>query len=222
MRPTNPLILSIGIHCALFALFVGAMGIVYKNIPIAPEKIKLKIVMQSPESVLARPETPSSPAITKKEESVPVPKTLSTTPSPKIPVIPMNKPNVTPPPVFSEPVTPIIVPKTPEPSPNIAQKTPVLKIEENYAEENLGKIRIILAERLKYPRNALRLNQQGETIVSFTLGTSREVSQITITQSSGFEFLDDAARKLIETSASEFPKPSKPVRISVPIEYKLR
>lgn len=194
----------------------------YKNMPIAPEKIKIKILMQSPESVLVHPETPSSPPITKIEKSASVPKTPLATPSPKIPVIPMDKPNITPPPVFSEPVTPTIAPKIPEPSPIMTQKTPVLKIEENYAEENLGKIRVILSERLKYPRNALRLNQQGETVVSFTLGTNREVSQITIAQSSGFEFLDDAARKLIETSASEFPKPSKSVRITVPIEYKLR
>ena len=109
---------------------------------------------------------------------------------------------------------PVAAPKAPPPPPP--------KVQENYEEENLGRIRSILAERLKYPKNALRLKQQGETTVTFTLGTDRSVSQITITKSSEFELLDEAARALIESSASEFPKPSKSVRISVPIAYKIR
>jgi len=94
--------------------------------------------------------------------------------------------------------------------------------EKNYEEENLGQIRTILAERLKYPKNALRLKQQGEVKLTFTLHPSKEVSALSVIQSSGFEMLDNAARDLILATSDEFPKPSKPVQITVPIGYKLR
>lgn len=94
--------------------------------------------------------------------------------------------------------------------------------EKNYEEENLGQIRTILAQRLKYPKNALRLKQQGEVKLTFTLHPSKEVSALCVIQSSGFEMLDNAARDLILSTAHEFPKPSKPVQITVPIGYKIR
>lgn len=193
-------------------------------LPIPPEKITLKILLHSPAVIV--PEAPLSEPSPKTAEPIPIPKPetprIITPPKPRViaqsnPTVPtpQNIPTVTPPaalPKASE-AAPVTVPKAPPPPP---------KAQENYEEENLGRIRAILAERLKYPKNALRLKQQGETSVTFTLGTNREVSQITITQSSGFELLDEAARSLIENSASEFPKPSKSVRITVPIAYKLR
>lgn len=220
MRTANPLLLSVGIHLTLIALLVGGIGVVYKTVPVSGEKIKLKVLVQSPESAPAHPLSPPSPPIIQKQEPIAIPKPKLT--SVITSAVTADKPAMMPSPVFSEPSVLPITAKTPEALPIVTQKSLPPKVEENYADENLGQIRAILAERLKYPKNALRLNQQGEVMVSFTLGTDREVSQITITQSSGFEFLDNAAKKLIETSSAEFPKPAKPVRISVPIEYKLR
>ncbi len=200
----------------------------HKTMPIPPEKIKLKLLIPSPEPEIS---TPSMPI----QRPQPIPKAIKPTPIPKA-----IEPHVTTPPTpriltQSKPITPSaqpvvtatvpIVTKAPETLPVAAPKAPPPpppKVQENYEEENLGRIRSILAERLKYPKNALRLKQQGETTVTFTLGTDRSVSQITITKSSEFELLDEAARALIESSASEFPKPSKSVRISVPIAYKIR
>lgn len=194
-------------------------------LPIPPEKITLKVLLHSVEPPVSAPETPPAEPSPKTVEPIPVPKPemprIVTPPKPHM--IAQSKPTV---PIPQEiPTTPpVTAPKTPEASPVTLQKAPPPppKAQENYEEENLGRIRAILAERLKYPKNALRLKQQGEVSVTFTLGTNRDVSQITITQSSGFELLDDAARSLIENSANEFPKPSKSVRITVPIAYKLR
>lgn len=228
MRTTNPFLISVGIHLTLFALSIGALSVLHKTMPIPVEKIKLKILIPTSEPEVSAPPTPIQPqqAVMKAVvPEAPVPETqkprVITPPKPS--VIPKNAP-VTP--MFQPPVpvaAPTSVVKTAEVIPAAVPKAPPPpKVQENYEEENLGRIRSILADRLKYPKNALRLKQQGESTVTFTLGTDRTVSQITISQSSGFELLDEAARSLIESSASEFPKPSKSVRISVPIAYKLR
>jgi protein TonB len=191
-----------------------------------PEKISLKI-LQSSEPIIAHNVIKPSQPVPKRPEPILVPKPVQSQKvlSPKKPDVPEMKAIAAAPQITPEPSPSIVASKTIEMSPVVTQAktlpTPI-QVQETYKEDNLGRIRSILAERLKYPKNALRLNQQGEITVTFTLETDREVSQITITQSSGFELLDDAARKLIETSASEFPKPSKSVRITVPISYKLR
>lgn len=228
MRPLNPFILSVGIHVILVALFVGAISSVQKTVLAKPEKIALKILQHPSASEAVAPAPRPS-------ENLPKPAEPILVPAPKHPVTPIlpakkvteaNKATVSP--IAPLPATPplaVAVPKAPDAVPAAAPKAPSpppQKGEENYEEENLGRIRSILAERLKYPKNALRLKQQGESTVAFTLGTNREVSQITVVESSGFELLDDAAKNLIESSAAEFPKPKKAVRISVPIAYKLR
>lgn len=187
-----------------------------------PEKVRMAILLQtqvSADTPLPRPiqkTTPPTPVVQPK----PFPK-----PTPiKTPVLAPSKPTITAPqptPVIQSVNVPKVADSIPVAVPKVSPPPPP-KVEENYEEENLGKIRSILAARLKYPKNAVRLKQQGECIVTFTLEPNRDVNQITITRGSGFEMLDSAAKELIETSASEFPKPKKSIRISVPIEYKLK
>lgn len=227
MRITKSFFLSIGIHFGLAVLLIGVFSAVQKNLSDSPQKIKLKLLLDTtfPEPVaspLPKPKQPvqklpaqpilhQQPKISPQIKMAVPPKAVQPLPV----TAPQPIPTVTAPLQKTAEAVPISTPKGPPPP-------PAPKIEENYEEENLGKIRSILAERLKYPKNALRLKQQGECIVTFTLEPSREVNQIRITQSSGFDMLDDAAKELIETSTSEFPKPKKSVRISVPILYKLR
>ena len=227
MRILKSFFLSIGIHFGLAALLIGLLSAVQKNLSDSPQKIKLSVLLDEPfpkpiASPLPEPKQP-----VQKLPPQPIPHQQSkTNPQIKMAVPPKT---VQPSPVIvTQPMptvaTPIQKPVEPLPVaiPKASPPPPPSKAEENYEEENLGKIRSILAERLKYPKNALRLKQQGECIVSFTLEPSREVNQIRIAHTSGFDMLDDAAKELIETSSSEFPKPKKSVRISVPISYKLR
>lgn len=198
---------------------------IHKTVPIVPERISLKILMH-PEAASETKISVAKPLpqpLQKSLQPVPQPKVPQVLPQPKKP--PLEQSTITALPQKSIPTAVPATPKASEAIPAVAVKAsaPVAqKSQETYEEENLGRIRTILMERLTYPKNALRLKQQGEATVTFTLETTREVSQITISKSSGFELLDDAARNLIQSSAGEFPKPSKSVRISVPIAYKLR
>jgi periplasmic protein TonB len=223
VRQANPFLLSIGIHLTLIALLFGAMNVVRKTIPVTQEKIRIKI-LQSLEPTITHTVIQPPLPIPKKSEPI-IPKPVQSLPSPKKPLIPENKPMTEEPQMdHPAPPTPTAIPKIANVVPTVAQpKTPPpVQIEERYEEDNLGRIRTILIKRLKYPKNALRLHQQGEITITFNLGIDKEISQISITQSSGFELLDDAAIKLIEASAYEFPTPTKSVRISVPISYKLQ
>jgi periplasmic protein TonB len=222
IRLFDALSISYAFHFIVIAIAWAGLILLNKKSP-EPEKVRMAILLQPAKSEKVPLQypiqkiIPPTPTVEQKQFPTPIPI--------KTPVLAPTKPTITAPhptPIVSPVSVPKAVESIPVAIPKASPPPPPPKIEENYAEENLGRIRTILAERLRYPKNALRLKQQGECIVTFSLGADREVSQITITQSSGFDLLDDAAKALIETSASEFPKPKKPVRISVPIAYKLR
>ncbi|MGD9715953.1 MAG: energy transducer TonB [Sulfuricurvum sp.] len=216
---------SLAIHLLIAAAGWGAYQIFQKP-PLTETRLAVTLSsyapIQSAETPPADPQTPLPPQPKRKETAT-------------VPAQPIAKPAIATKPVsatvpaVSKPLqpTPLAVPApaplvAPAPRQEIKAAPPPPPAEEKYEEENIAKIRSILAERLKYPKNALRLKQQGEVKVSFTLTPAREVGSVSVTQSSGFEMLDDAACDLIETSASEFPKPQKSVRITVPIGYKIR
>lgn len=208
---------------------IGTLSAVRKNTPAAEKKIVLNLLTQTPapkfSEPVVKPQPPVQPKVplpaVKPQEARPVPQPKKTVTEQSKPI--MNIPVQTAPLVPNVPSVPLAR-VTEQPIQPQATKAgpPAQKQQERYEEENLGRIRSILMERLTYPKNALRLKQEGEATVTFTFETDREVSHISITKSSGFDLLDEAAKNLIISSASEFPKPSKTVRISVPIAYKLR
>ena len=110
-----------------------------------------------------------------------------------------------------ETVKPSSVP-TPPPAPPV-------NIEKEFLNAHLGEIRALLIQNFKYPKNAQRLKMQGEVRVSFRLQSDGSVVNIEITQSSGFELLDEDARALIKNTASQFPKPTKSISLSIPLSY---
>ncbi|MFA6629274.1 MAG: energy transducer TonB [Sulfuricurvum sp.] len=216
------LLLSVGIHFTLIVSAIVLANIVRTPLPQSEKELILKVLL-SP--VAQKPEvTPVQPPVPAKKEPRPIQKIV---PAPVMPstIKPSIQPNPVPTPVVSQPAaapTSVATAKTAESdAPKKAAPPPPPKVEE-YEDNHLGEIRSILAERLKYPKNARRLNQQGEVSVTFTLSQNGEVSQIAITKSSGFDLLDEAARALITAASPEFPKPSKSVRITVPISYTLR
>lgn len=178
--------------------------------PSAPTPVPVPLIAKTPEPQIQpqKPKSVETPPRSVEMETPPATK-------PNVPQIPVISPPPHPEPVAVRAAPPEpITPKAPPP--------PAPTIQALYEEENLGTIRTLLSERLKYPRNALRLKQQGISVMAFTLSPSGEISAITLVKSSDFELLDDAARTLIETTAQLFPKPSKNVRITIPIEYKIR
>lgn len=130
------------------------------------------------------------------------------------------------PPPVSQPIQPVTqapapkvieAPKAPPPPP-----PPPVNVEKEFLNAHLGEIRGQLLQNFKYPKMAQKLKMQGEVRVSFSLSSDGSVDNIKVIESSGFEILDEDAVKLIEKTASTFPKPTKSVRITVPLSYVLR
>lgn len=118
-------------------------------------------------------------------------------------------------PAISVPVAP------PKETPKVVAP-PAPNVEKEFLDAHLGEIRSLLLQNLKYPANARRLKMQGEVRVAFTLNADGSVENIKVIESSGFDVLDEDAMKLIEKTASRFPKPTKSVRINAPLGYVLR
>ncbi|MDD5716986.1 MAG: TonB family protein [Sulfuricurvum sp.] len=234
MRTATPLLLSVGIHIAAAALLIIALETDFPSDAMRTETIRLKIVTDFPQPIPAIAPNPIPKPILAQTKS-PVtqkPQTIAV-PIPLTPALVAAKPvqNVIQPVQPVHPVSvassPIAAAKTAEPEAvppkaSVPPPSPPINIQKVYEEENLGKIRTLLAQNLVYPKNARRLNQQGDILVTFTLHPSGEVSHIVIAESSSFDLLDEAALRLIEQSAPQFPKPQKNVTISLPIGYKLR
>lgn len=74
-----------------------------------------------------------------------------------------------------------------------------------------------------YPRQALRLRQQGIVHVRFHLSTKGRISQIIVTKSSGKQSLDRAAMNALKKLGKyKPPPPGFASQITVPIQFRLR
>lgn len=93
-------------------------------------------------------------------------------------------------------------------------------LQEEYLGINMQKIAQLLEENLYYPMSARKRNITGLVKVSFTLGVDAKVDNIKIIES-GSDILSRAAIKTIEDLSTKFPKPTKELTLSVPINYNL-
>lgn len=78
-----------------------------------------------------------------------------------------------------------------------------------------------------FPQQALRENRHGEVTVSFVLNRDGTLSSIQVTNSSGTEILDEAAREILRRAAKTFPPfpPSvldETLAYTVPIHFRER
>ncbi len=79
-------------------------------------------------------------------------------------------------------------------------------------------------DKLKvYPKNAKRLGQSGTAKVTFTVLADGTITNISLSDSSGFTMLDDAAKKILITLAKAAPIPKElkeeSMTITVPVVY---
>ena len=95
-----------------------------------------------------------------------------------------------------------------------------VRLEKEYIDENIIKIRELIKDNLYYPRSARKRRVTGEVVVKFTISTDSEVHSIEIVSSKS-DILSRAAKKTIENLSSEFPKPDEELILHVPISYKL-
>ncbi len=226
---TRSLIASFSLHLLVVGLFFLWMS----NQPSKslPEPIKIHVASFLAPAVVEKPIIPfvakPTPAVTQTVpkiqaivKNIPIqkrPVAQVSVVAPMIPSIPVTAVAVQAPPI-SVPVAP----STKETPKVVVPPAPAPNVEKEFLDAHLGEIRSLLLQSLKYPASARRLKMQGEVRVAFTLNADGSVENINVTESSGFDILDEDAMKLIEKTASRFPKPTKSVRINAPLGYVLR
>jgi len=199
-KPPQPL----KIHIASFV----TPATVQKQVPILPTPTPITPPKQTPPPPVQK-STPPPPILTSKPSPSPTPAPVVSHPAPPSPQ-PVQ-------PIVQAPAPKVIeAPKAPPPPP------PPVNVEKEFLNAHLGEIRGQLLQNFKYPKMAQKLKMQGEVKVSFSLSSEGSVDNIKVVESSGFNILDEDAVALIQKTASTFPKPSKSVRITVPLSYVLR
>ncbi|ADG93508.1 TonB family protein [Arcobacter nitrofigilis DSM 7299] len=99
------------------------------------------------------------------------------------------------------------------------QKSVKKTYEQDFLNENLKKIVILIQKNIKYPKRAKRLNIQGKVMVKFKILTNGEIREIE--SISGHSLLIKSSIEAIEKASKEFPKVKKEIVIKVPIQYTL-
>jgi len=138
--------------------------------------------------------------------------------------------------IVKEKVAEVIIPKAPKKPPvKIEEKVLLVeevvevetasqksaRLEKEYIDENILKIRELISDNLYYPRSARKRGIVGEVIVKFTLLKNAEVDEVSIV-SSHSKILSRAAIRTIEELSKEFPKPRTILILHVPISYTLK
>ncbi|MDD2828302.1 MAG: TonB family protein [Sulfuricurvum sp.] len=212
---------SLALHTFFGAIFIFLLT--HNPVPPPPEPMKITLnsyvpQTQPPKNIpIQRPIEEQKPIPKPKPIPQPIIQTpipvKPSVPQPPLPIVQPVTPAITPPPITPPPAQP---PKKIAPPP-----PPPPNVQKEFLNAHLGEIRELLVQNLKYPKMAQKLKMQGEVRIAFSLDSDGSVSNIKVTEGSGFEILDNDAVALIEKMASRFPKPTESVRINVPLSYVL-
>jgi protein TonB len=91
-----------------------------------------------------------------------------------------------------------------------------------YLNNNLNNIGKVTQFYLKYPRIAIKTNQQGMNIVQFFLHPNGDISDLKLTNSSGYRTLDKNTIKTIKIAYKDYPRPKEKTKIKIYVYYQLR
>ena len=78
------------------------------------------------------------------------------------------------------------------------------------------------AARETYPRQAVKMRLSGRVWLEFVWQTNKELKDVRILKSSGYEILDDNILKAVVRASNEFPAYEKDIRIQLPFHYNLK
>lgn len=95
------------------------------------------------------------------------------------------------------------------------------KVQKVYLQKNLKNIGRITQKYLKYPRIAVRTGQQGMNIVEFFLHPNGDISDLKLSNSSGFTSLDKNTIETIEIAYKDYPRPKTKTKVKIYVYYKL-
>ena len=91
-----------------------------------------------------------------------------------------------------------------------------------YLIDNLSGIGNVTKKYLTYPQISIKTNQQGLNAVEFVLMPNGDINDLKLLQSSFYSALDQSTLRTIQIAYKDYPKPSKPTKIRIYINYILR
>lgn len=91
-----------------------------------------------------------------------------------------------------------------------------------YLIDNLSGIGNVTKKYLTYPQISIKTNQQGLNAVEFILMPNGDINDLKLLQSSFYSALDQSTLRTIQIAYKDYPKPSKPTKIRIYINYILR
>lgn len=95
------------------------------------------------------------------------------------------------------------------------------KVQKVFLQKNLKDIGRITQSYLRYPHIAVRTGQQGMNIVEFTLHPNGDISDLKISNTSGYSSLDENTVETIEYAYKDYPRPKTATKIKIYVYYKL-
>ena len=95
------------------------------------------------------------------------------------------------------------------------------KVQKVYLQKNLKNIGRITQKYLRYPAIAVRTGQQGMNIIQFVLYPNGDISDLTLSNSSGYQSLDKNTIETIEIAYKDYPRPKTKTKIKIYVYYKL-
>ena len=88
--------------------------------------------------------------------------------------------------------------------------------------DNLSEIGTVTKKYLTYPQISIRTNQQGLSAVEFILMPNGDIKELKLLQSSFYTALDQSTLRTVEIAYKDYPKPTKPTKIRIYVNYILR
>lgn len=89
------------------------------------------------------------------------------------------------------------------------------------SDPRLVQVKRALQNALRYPARAMDRGLEGRVIVEFTIEPSGALSSLRIKQSQAATLLQQNALETVKAAARDFPKTSRPLHITIPVEYRL-
>jgi protein TonB len=98
------------------------------------------------------------------------------------------------------------------------------KVQKAFIKKNLNSFQQVtqrVLTRLGYPRLAAKLRISGINIVEFVFHSNGNISNLRITNSSGYEVFDKYTIKLIEIAYKDYPRPKTSTKLKFNVQYRL-
>jgi periplasmic protein TonB len=98
------------------------------------------------------------------------------------------------------------------------------KVQKAYLENNLNNFQVItqrVLTRLGYPPLAAKLKIDGANVIEFMFHPDGSITNLKITNSSGYEIFDKYSLELIEIAYKDYPRPTSSTKLKFNVRYQL-